>query len=658
MRGRRPIAPMGRISLHFCCSALRCWRCPAAAHWPTPSSSTRRLPMASGSTRRRRSFGCTSASRFRRYGSACSTLQAGRGPAGRRRAARRHDHPAPVGPLPRGAYLLSYRVTSLDAHAVGATLRFGVGVAPAGAVDDGATRWSAWAAVAARWLLYLTALGAVGPTLFGAAVRPPPPFAARASGSPPPWQAPGSRPCCCVSALTGLDLAGLPASALLSGQPWLLAGATSLGVASAMAALGLAGIALGPTPPSLGAAAAAVLVGLSFALTGHAATAPPRWLTGPALGLHVLCAAFWLGSLLPLWWSLRLEPGQAVRVLRRFSHGWRWWPWPCSLRRAARSPGSSSAATLVRLTSTAYGWRLFGKLALVAGLLALAALNRLVLTPALAEAGRDAARRLRLTLAADLVLGLAVLAVTATFPLSPPPRALAAPTPPRADGITVVASGPDGQAVLTLMPGRAGTNRLEAWVTDRDGAPRLAREATVAWAMPAAGIEPERRVAATAGAGRGRGPGHRPAAGGRLDVPARPADRRLHQAHLRGRAGRAMTRPIAQPGDSEMRTILLAGRRRSCSAARPVPTSSRPARSRSSIRGHGRRPRATAPPISGSKTGHGRGPPDRRQQRASRARSRCTPRGRRRRASPRCGRSRASTCRRAVRPSSRRAACT
>ena len=68
----------------------------------------------------------------------------------------------PSSPLPRGAYLLSYRVTSLDAHAVGATLRFGVGVAPAGSDENhAATPLSAWAVVAARWLLYVAALGAV-----------------------------------------------------------------------------------------------------------------------------------------------------------------------------------------------------------------------------------------------------------------------------------------------------------------------------------------------------------------------------------------------------------------------------------------------------------------------------------------------------------------
>ena len=33
----------------------------------------------------------------------------------------------PSGPLPKGAYFLSYRVASLDAHPVAATLRFGIG---------------------------------------------------------------------------------------------------------------------------------------------------------------------------------------------------------------------------------------------------------------------------------------------------------------------------------------------------------------------------------------------------------------------------------------------------------------------------------------------------------------------------------------------------
>ncbi len=42
----------------------------------------------------------------------------------------------PAAALPPGGYYLSYRVTSLDAHAVGATLRFGVGVPAPGTVGQ------------------------------------------------------------------------------------------------------------------------------------------------------------------------------------------------------------------------------------------------------------------------------------------------------------------------------------------------------------------------------------------------------------------------------------------------------------------------------------------------------------------------------------------
>ena len=75
--------------------------------------------------------------------------------------------------------------------------------------------------------------------------------------------------------------------------------------------------------------------------------------------------------------------------------------------------------------------------------------------------------------------------MTATFPFSPPPRATNQPP----EGVTVVASGRAGQATLTLIPGRVGANRLEAGAADRDGTPLVAREATIAWSLPAAGIE-------------------------------------------------------------------------------------------------------------------------------------------------------------------------
>ena len=64
-------------------------------------------------------------------------------------------------------------------------------------------------------------------------------------------------------------------------------------------------------------------------------------------------------------------------------------------------------------------------------------------------------------------------------------------------GVTIVATAQGRQAVIALLPGRPGPNRFEARVTDVGGAPVAAREATVRWSLPEAGIEPV-RTAATA----------------------------------------------------------------------------------------------------------------------------------------------------------------
>ena len=108
----------------------------------------------------------------------------------------------------------------------------------------------------------------------------------------------------------------------------------------------------------------------------------------------------------------------------------------------------------------------------------------------------DARRNLSRTLVADIVLGLGVLAVTASFPFDPPPRAIAAAQRDAAEGVTIIVAARDDQATLTLLPGQPGTNRLEAWVTDASGVPVAAKEATVSTALPEAGIEPARSQAA------------------------------------------------------------------------------------------------------------------------------------------------------------------
>src|SRR5204862_116388 len=90
----------------------------------------------------------------------------------------------------------------------------------------------------------------------------------------------------------------------------------------AMVSMGLARI--GWQSPSMGSAwrrtaAAMAGVGLSLAVSGHAATAPPEWVTAPAVFIHGVAVAFWVGALAPLLALGRKRNGELLPVLLRFS---------------------------------------------------------------------------------------------------------------------------------------------------------------------------------------------------------------------------------------------------------------------------------------------------------------------------------------------------
>ena len=77
------------------------------------------------------------------------------------------------------------------------------------------------------------------------------------------------------------------------------------------------------------------------------------------------------------------------------------------------------------LWTTRYGIVLSCKLTAVAALLALAAINRYALVPRFESVGSAAARPLVTSIAVELVIALAILAVVALWRFTPPPRALA-----------------------------------------------------------------------------------------------------------------------------------------------------------------------------------------------------------------------------------------
>lgn len=189
---------------------------------------------------------------------------------------------------------------------------------------------------------------------------------------------------------------------------------------AAVSALRVAGsawlyLALLARPPrlrSLGLAGVCLALG-SFLVGGHTVTGTPRVLLMPLLGVHVLAVSFWLGSV----WLLgrlaqRLEPAPLAALLRSFS------AIAMLLVPLLGLAGIALASLLLpdlAALATPYGWLLCMKAALFAALLGLAVLNRQRLTPALGQGSLTAARVLRRSLAAEYVLMVLVLCVTAAL---------------------------------------------------------------------------------------------------------------------------------------------------------------------------------------------------------------------------------------------------
>jgi putative copper resistance protein D len=154
---------------------------------------------------------------------------------------------------------------------------------------------------------------------------------------------------------------------------------------------------------------------LSFALTGHTSHHALRIALAPLLALHLLVAAFWFGSLAPLYLlSNERSREHAVPLLRRFS------------RIAGRLVPLIAVAGVVMavmlLPNLAalrepYGILLLVKLALFAALMALAAYNKWRLIPALERGEVGAFAVLRRTIASEVVLIAGALLVTSVLTL-------------------------------------------------------------------------------------------------------------------------------------------------------------------------------------------------------------------------------------------------
>jgi putative copper resistance protein D len=178
-----------------------------------------------------------------------------------------------------------------------------------------------------------------------------------------------------------------------------------------------------------GALLAARRPGLAL-LPAAAALAAQSWIGHPfasgdasllaASVLHVLAAGAWLGGLLPLWLLIGALPGpQAARAADRFFRVGLLSV--LVLAATAFWQGSRLIGSAAGLLGTGYGHLALVKLVLFAALLLPAARNRLVLTPALADAGgAGAKRRLRRSIVAATAIGLGVVLTAGALATRPP----------------------------------------------------------------------------------------------------------------------------------------------------------------------------------------------------------------------------------------------
>ena len=157
----------------------------------------------------------------------------------------------------------------------------------------------------------------------------------------------------------------------------------------------------------------ALLVAVSFTLTGHTSVSARRGLLAPLLLAHLLIVAFWFGALWPLCLvTLRESRDRTVRVISVFSAA-AFWLVPMILL-----AGIGIAVALlpdVAALWKPYGEMLIAKVALYGVLLGCAALNKWRFGPAIASGDLQAGRRFRVVVITEYVLIAAVLSVTAVM---------------------------------------------------------------------------------------------------------------------------------------------------------------------------------------------------------------------------------------------------
>jgi len=395
--------------------------------------------------------------------------------------------------LPRGTQVLSFRVVSQDGHPVPGSLVFSIGAVTGNAAQAGVEGISVVVA-GLIWLarigVYLGLFVGVGGVFFAAWIG---------------WGPSGGKViigslkiglvCAAFSlALQGLDLLNLPLGALLTLAPWKGAMGTSFGPSMLIAIATMAVARYAWQSPTMTiswvlTSLAMVGVGFTLATSGHAASAPPQWLTPTLVFVHGIAVAYWVGALAPLITMARRRHNDLPRAIRQFSN--------VAIPLVGLLVLTGAVLAIIQLESfralidTWYGIILLIKLVLVLLLLTIAALNRLYLTPDIVLRGENN-ETLGGSVLLEFLLVMFIFIAVAGWRFTTPPRALAemAPAP-----LAVHIHTETAMFQVLISPGKVGTDDFVLQLMTGDGSKLPAKEATLTLSLPARGIEPFERNA-------------------------------------------------------------------------------------------------------------------------------------------------------------------
>jgi putative copper resistance protein D len=232
------------------------------------------------------------------------------------------------------------------------------------------------------------------------------------------WVPPLCLAAAAVSAVKVMLLAGSMGGAVndmfdLSFNSMILRAGEGLSIAARVAGLCVACAALLlKSRGRLLAAAGAALAAVSFAMTGHVHALPHTALPVALLMLHLLCAAFWLGALLPLY-QIAGDAAGCGALAARFGTLAAW------LVAVLLAAGAALLWNLLdsvsSLWSSDYGRMMLVKILFVSALLGFAAFNKWHLTPELLHGAPRAAARLQRSIVVEMLLAAGILLITAVF---------------------------------------------------------------------------------------------------------------------------------------------------------------------------------------------------------------------------------------------------